>query len=162
MKDFLLTILSEAKRPQTQCLSPNSEFWVCSEVNSRMVQNSFQRPKGNPGNRPHSMEAKKQRSHLPEYFFLIKSSNYKICLLKLRELRIWGFILSGMSICKFIDSHHGWRVLMIGAKLLRQWDGFISFPLEELVKRLGLSSLRRQNDTVELLLPRSRWIKEIE
>jgi hypothetical protein len=51
MKEFWLTILSEAKRPQTQCLSPEGEFWVCSEASSRMVQNSFQRAKGNLGNR---------------------------------------------------------------------------------------------------------------
>jgi hypothetical protein len=60
IKEFWLTILSEAKRPQTQCPSPKGEFWVCSEANSRMVQNSFQRAKGNLGNRPHSTEAKEQ------------------------------------------------------------------------------------------------------
>jgi hypothetical protein len=50
MKEFLVTILSEAKRPQTQCLSPKGEFWVCSEANSRMVRNSFQRVKEGLGN----------------------------------------------------------------------------------------------------------------
>ena len=60
IKEFWLTILSEAKRPQTQYLSPEGEFWVCSETNSRMVQNSFQRAKGNVGNRPHSTETKGQ------------------------------------------------------------------------------------------------------
>jgi hypothetical protein len=50
IKEFLVTILSEVKRPQTQCLSPKGEFWVCSETNSRMVRNSFQRAKGGLGN----------------------------------------------------------------------------------------------------------------
>jgi hypothetical protein len=31
-KEFLVTILSEAKRPQRHCLIPQDEFWVCSEV----------------------------------------------------------------------------------------------------------------------------------
>jgi hypothetical protein len=43
-------ILTEVKRPQTQCLSPKGEFWVCSETNCRMVRNSFQRAKGGLGN----------------------------------------------------------------------------------------------------------------
>jgi hypothetical protein len=46
MKEFLLTILSEMKRPQTQCLSPKGEFWVCSKPNFRILRNSFQRAKG--------------------------------------------------------------------------------------------------------------------
>ena len=50
IKEFLVTILSEAKRPQIQCLSLEGEFWVCSEANSRMVKNSFQRGKGYLGN----------------------------------------------------------------------------------------------------------------
>jgi hypothetical protein len=45
IKEFLVTIISEVKRPQTQCLSPKGEFWVCSETNCRMVRNSFQRAK---------------------------------------------------------------------------------------------------------------------
>ena len=49
-KEFLVTILSEAKRPQTQCLSLKGEFWVCSEANSGMVKNSFQRAEGYLGN----------------------------------------------------------------------------------------------------------------
>ena len=73
IKEFWLTILSKAKRPQTQCLSPKGEFWVCSEANFRMVQNSFQKAKGNPGNRPHKMEVKKHRSHLLKIFCPIKS-----------------------------------------------------------------------------------------
>jgi len=32
-KEFLVTILGEAKRPQTQCLSLKGEFWDCSEAN---------------------------------------------------------------------------------------------------------------------------------
>ena len=60
IKESWVTILSEAKRPQTQCLSPKGEFWVCNEANSRMFQNSFQRAKGNVGNRSHSTEAKLQ------------------------------------------------------------------------------------------------------
>ncbi len=72
IKEFWLTILNEAKRPQIQCLSPKGEFWVCSEANFRMVQNYFQRAKGNPGNRPYSMEAKKQRSYLLENMYPIK------------------------------------------------------------------------------------------
>ena len=85
IKEFWLTILSEAKRPQTQCLSPEGEFWVCSEANSRMVQNYFQRAKGNPGNRPHSMEAKKQRSRLLEIVYPIKSNIYKDTPMKTQE-----------------------------------------------------------------------------
>ena len=50
MKEFLVTILGEAKRPQTQCLSLKGEFWVCSEANSGMVKNSFQRAEGYLGN----------------------------------------------------------------------------------------------------------------
>ena len=73
IKEFWLAILSKAKRPQTQCLSPKGEFWACSEANSRMVHNSFQRAKGNPGNRPHSMDAKKQRGHLLKIIYPIKS-----------------------------------------------------------------------------------------
>ena len=42
IKEFWLTILSEAERSQIQCLSPKGEFWVCSEANSRMLQDSFQ------------------------------------------------------------------------------------------------------------------------
>jgi hypothetical protein len=38
-----------------------------------MVQNSFQRAKGNPGNRPHNMEAKKQRIYLLKIVCPIKS-----------------------------------------------------------------------------------------
>ena len=52
IKEFLVTILSEAKRPQTQFLSMKAEFWVCSEANSGMVKNSFQRAKGYLGNNP--------------------------------------------------------------------------------------------------------------
>jgi len=74
IKEFLLTILSEAKRPQTQCLSPQGEFWVCSEANSRMVQNSFQGAKGNLGNRPQSFEAKGQGSP-PQKYLLKKPGN---------------------------------------------------------------------------------------
>jgi cytoplasmic iron level regulating protein YaaA (DUF328/UPF0246 family) len=85
IKEFWLTILSEAKRPQTQCLRPKGEFWVCSEANSRMVQNSFQRVKGNPGNRPHSMEAKKQRGHLLKIVYLIKSDINKDTPMKTKE-----------------------------------------------------------------------------
>jgi hypothetical protein len=33
IKEFLVTILSEAKPPQTQCLSLKGEFWVCSKAN---------------------------------------------------------------------------------------------------------------------------------
>ncbi len=51
-KEFLITILNEAKRPQIQCLSLKGEFWVCSGANSRLVKNSFQRAKGYLGNRP--------------------------------------------------------------------------------------------------------------
>ena len=50
IKEFLVTILSEAKRPQIQCLSPKGEFWVCSGANFRIVKNSFQRAKGDLGN----------------------------------------------------------------------------------------------------------------
>jgi len=32
MKIFSITILSEAKRPQIECLSPKGEFSICSEV----------------------------------------------------------------------------------------------------------------------------------
>jgi hypothetical protein len=42
IKEFLVTILSEVKRPQIQCLSLKGEFWICSEASSRMVKNSFQ------------------------------------------------------------------------------------------------------------------------
>jgi len=41
IKEFLVSIVSEAKRPQTQYLSLKREFWVCSEANSGMVRNSF-------------------------------------------------------------------------------------------------------------------------
>ena len=85
INEFWLTILSEAKRPQTQCLSPKGEFWVCSEASSRMVHNSFQRAKGNPGTRAHSMGAKKQRSHLIKIFYLIKSDIYKDSPMKTQE-----------------------------------------------------------------------------
>jgi hypothetical protein len=52
IKESLVTILSEEKRLQIQCLSPKGEFWVCSEANFRMVRNSFQRAKGGLGKRP--------------------------------------------------------------------------------------------------------------
>jgi len=52
IKEFLVTILSEAKRPQIQCLSLKGEFWICSEANFRMVKKSFQGAKGNLGNIP--------------------------------------------------------------------------------------------------------------
>ena len=90
MKEFWLTILSEAKRPRTQCLSPKGEFWVCSEANSRMVQNSFQRAKGNSGNRRHSMEAKKQWSQLLEICYPIKSDIYKHIPINYMKLQIEG------------------------------------------------------------------------
>jgi hypothetical protein len=51
LQDFLITILSEAERPQTSGLSPRGEFWVCSEANCRVVKNSFQRAKGDLGNK---------------------------------------------------------------------------------------------------------------
>jgi hypothetical protein len=46
IKEFWLTILSEAnlseaKRPQIQCSSPKSEFWICSAASFRMVKNYF-------------------------------------------------------------------------------------------------------------------------
>jgi hypothetical protein len=41
IKEFLVSIVSEAKRPQTQYLSLKGEFWICSEANSGMVKNSF-------------------------------------------------------------------------------------------------------------------------
>jgi hypothetical protein len=85
IKEFWLTILSKAKRPQTQCLKPKGEFWVCSEAHSRMVQNSFQKAEGNLGNRPHSMEAKKQRRHLLKIGYLKKSNSYKDTLMKTQE-----------------------------------------------------------------------------
>ncbi len=61
IKEFLLTILSEAKRPQIQCLSPKGavlerssaeQALICSEANFRMVRNSFQRAKWDLGNKP--------------------------------------------------------------------------------------------------------------
>jgi hypothetical protein len=93
IKEFWLTILSKAKRLQTQCLRPKGEFWVCSEANSRMVQNSFQRAKGNSGNRPRSIEAKKQRGHIPKYFFPIKSTNDKNILMKTQNIQASGVVL---------------------------------------------------------------------
>ena len=51
IKEFWVTILSEAKPPQNQCMSPEGEFWVCSEASFGMVQNSFQKAKGNSGNK---------------------------------------------------------------------------------------------------------------
>ena len=85
IKEFLLTILSEAKRPQTQCLSPTGEFWVCSEANSIMVKNSFQRAQGNQGNRPQKFEANKQRSHVLKFRFPIKLDTYKDISIKTQE-----------------------------------------------------------------------------
>jgi hypothetical protein len=41
LKIFSVTILSEAKRPQIQWLSPKGEFWICSEANFRMVGKIF-------------------------------------------------------------------------------------------------------------------------
>ena len=35
---FRETILSEAKRPQIQCLSLKGEFWICSGASFRMVE----------------------------------------------------------------------------------------------------------------------------
>jgi hypothetical protein len=64
IKEFLVTIVSEAKRPQTQYLSLKGEFWVCSEANSRMVKNSFQRAEGYLGNSPSNAEV----STLPIHF----------------------------------------------------------------------------------------------
>ncbi len=90
IKEFWPTILSEAKWLQTQCLSPKCEFWVCSEANSRMVQNYFQRAKGNSSNSHHSIEAKKQRSHILKYLFPIKSKYYENIVMKTQEtLEIW-------------------------------------------------------------------------
>jgi hypothetical protein len=84
IKESWLTILSEAKRPQTQCLSPKGEFWVCSEASFRMVQNSFQRTKGNPDNRTHSTEAKGQGFSLIKKF-VIKSIGFKSTFHKKQE-----------------------------------------------------------------------------
>jgi hypothetical protein len=56
IKEFLVTILSEAKRLQTQCLSLKGEFWVCREGNSRIVKNSFQRAEGYLGNSPSTLD----------------------------------------------------------------------------------------------------------
>jgi hypothetical protein len=50
-----------------------------------MVHNSFQRAKGNPGNRPHYMEAKKQRSQLLEIIYPIESNNYYYFPMKTEE-----------------------------------------------------------------------------
>ncbi len=52
INEFLLTILSESKRPQIQCLSPEGEFCICSAASSRMVKNSFQGAKWDLGNKP--------------------------------------------------------------------------------------------------------------
>jgi hypothetical protein len=41
IKEFLVTILSEAARPQILYLSLKGEFWICSEASSKMVRNSF-------------------------------------------------------------------------------------------------------------------------
>ena len=60
MKEFLVTILSEVKRPQTQYLNPKGEFWVCSKTNVRMAGNSFQRAKGGLGNSPFSNDPKNE------------------------------------------------------------------------------------------------------
>ncbi len=49
MKEFLVTILSEAKQQQSQCLGPKCTFCVCSEANSSMVRNAFQKAKGGFG-----------------------------------------------------------------------------------------------------------------
>jgi len=49
IKEFLVTILSEVKRSQTQCLSPKGEFWVCSETNFRMVNAAKSQPDAQTG-----------------------------------------------------------------------------------------------------------------
>jgi hypothetical protein len=41
MKIFSGTILSEAERPQIECLSPKGEFSICSEASSRMVEKIY-------------------------------------------------------------------------------------------------------------------------
>jgi len=56
IKEFLVTILSEAKRPQIQLFEPKGEFWVCSEANFRMVKNYFRGAEWVLGNSPLSGE----------------------------------------------------------------------------------------------------------
>jgi hypothetical protein len=50
-----------------------------------MIQNSFQKAKGNPGNRPHSMEPKEQRGHPLKIVYFIKSDIYKDMPMKTQE-----------------------------------------------------------------------------
>jgi hypothetical protein len=50
-----------------------------------MVHNSFQRAKGNPGNRQYGMEAQKQRSQLLGIIYPMKSNKYKYSPMKTQE-----------------------------------------------------------------------------
>jgi hypothetical protein len=42
LKNFGKPFLVKRNGCKSNCLSPEGEFWICSEANSRMVHNSFQ------------------------------------------------------------------------------------------------------------------------
>ncbi len=74
IKEFLVTILSEAKWMQIQRLSPTGEFWIFSEANSRIVRNSFQRAKGNLANIPRALRGYGTASIISPRSFLSEAS----------------------------------------------------------------------------------------
>jgi len=52
IKEFLVTILGEAKEEQFPLFEPVGRVWKLPEASLRMVKKSFQRAKGDLGNSP--------------------------------------------------------------------------------------------------------------
>jgi len=52
IKEFLVTILGEAKEEQFPLFEPAGRVWKLPEASLRMVKKSFQRAKGDLGNSP--------------------------------------------------------------------------------------------------------------
>jgi len=72
LKEFLVTFLGEAKEEQFPLFEPKGRVWELPGASLRMVKKSFQRAKGNLGNRPRSTEAKGQRGSLLKYLIFNK------------------------------------------------------------------------------------------
>jgi len=75
---------------------PYFQYSNWSRENSKMVQNSFQRAKGNPGNRPHNMEARTAGSP-SEKIYLIKSDIYEDTPIKTQETPVLISLASSMA-----------------------------------------------------------------
>jgi hypothetical protein len=56
IKEFLVTILGEAKEEQFPLFEPTGRVWKLPEASLRMVKKSFQRAKGDLSNSPFTLD----------------------------------------------------------------------------------------------------------